>query len=226
MSSGLTYRPDWPAIQRQFRVYIASYHAGAPDPTCRDQLFSSIYRAVEYLSAVRYRQYAGHGTKQTEFAVDGVKNLFWKKRRTFTSLITEEYRGEAPIGNFLSTVVGNALRDWFREQNRKRKLDLQLSDDLFRELCEIGIADVPAASMHLAWGIGNPTSGPDEQVELGELRDSLDILSEQDRQLLDLHYFQGMSSAEIAALTGMNHSTVRTRISRAVDAVRVAMTNK
>jgi RNA polymerase sigma factor (sigma-70 family) len=248
--SSQTSRPDWLVIQNQFREYIAAYQAGDLKPDCRDRLFSSIYHAVEYLSIVRYRQYAGHGTMQTALALDGVQNLFWKidrenspepgfdrpagqpadadqgelrrakRQRTFTSLVTEEYRDEAPLGNFLSKVVGNALRDWFREQNRNRKLNLQLNDDMFKEIFEIGISDIPATSMHLAWGVGSHPPSPEEQTEINELKKIIATLCERDQQLIDLYYFQQMTTAEISELTGVNQSTLRTQISRALQAVR------
>ena len=251
----LKNRPDWLDMQRQFHDYIAAHEAGAVDPACRDRLFSSIYQAVEYLSIAHYRQYAGYGTKQTEYALDGVQNRVWKieyadsagpndgaqqeyadrpdqpgqrcskKKRTFTSLVTEEYRAQAPIGNFLSLVVANALRDWFREQNRHQKLNLQLSATLYREIVEIGCADVPATSLHLAWGMGSHPRSPEEQIEISELQRSMAMLSQKEQQLLDLYYFQGLSAAEIASLTGANQSTLRTQISRATQAVRDVMSS-
>jgi RNA polymerase sigma factor (sigma-70 family) len=251
-------QPDWLDIQSQFREYIAAYHAGEPTPECRDRLFSSIYQAVEYLSIVRYRQYAGHGTKQTELALDGVRNLFWKvdqkkpsdtssatpacpipaaevgairigknatKQRTFTSLLTEEYRQVAPLGNFLSTVVGNALRDWFREQNRNNKLNLQLDDAMFKEIFEIGVSEIPATSMHLEWGLGCHPRSPEAQIEANALREIVATLDERDRKLIDLYYFQEMSSAEISELTCTNQSTVRTQLSRAIQTMRDVLSN-
>lgn len=252
MSASIS-RPDWPEIQRQFQEYVAAYRMGNAEPACRDSLFSSIYQAVEYLSATRYRRYAGYGTNQTDFAVDAVKNAFWKiekddgrnarhkestcevaeiphnnsagnrRPRTFTSLVTEEYKGEVPIEHFLSVVVGNALRDWFRAQNRIRNLNLTLSDDLLRELFEVGIAEIPATSAHLAWGIGTSPAVPDEQIQSNELHRILNTLDEQDRRILELYYFQGMSSQEISRHLNINCSTVRTRISRAVQAIRALL---
>lgn len=253
--SGVKNRPDWAEIQNLFHEYIDAYQAGNARPDCRDALFSAIYQAVEYLSILRYRQYAGRGTRQTELALDGVQNRIWKidweesppdahaplppaqradghqekmqrtqhAQRTFTSLLTEEYRNEAPLGNFLSTVVGNALRDWFREQNRNRKLDLQLHDDLFKEIFEIGISDVPAASMHLAWGVGSHPVSMEEQIEAHELKRDIARLCKRDQQLLELYYFQEMSSAEISEMTGVNQSTVRTQISRAIQSMRAVL---
>ena len=260
--SDIKNRPDWSDIQQQFREYIAAYHAGDITPPCRDRLFSSIYQAVEYLSIVRYRHYAGYGTRQTDLALDGVQNRFWKidrevapksvnaskhvmglsdqpgkpdafkevvqrdddaakiGRRTFTSLVTEEYRDEAPLAHFLSTVVGNALRDWFREQNRHKKLDLQLSEDMFKEIIEIGISDVPATSLHLAWGVGNRPSNMDDDIEIHEIKKSITRLCARDQQMLELYYFQEMSAADIAEMTGIKQSTVRTQISRATQALR------
>lgn len=252
-------KPNWLDIQSQFREYIAAYQAGEPTPECRDRLFSSIYQAVEYLSIVRYRQYAGHGTRQTEFALDGVRNLFWKidrktppdtddaspkfpipaaeegairsgnngtRQRTFTSLLTEEYRQEAPLGNFLSTVVGNALRDWFREQNRNNKLNLQLDDATFKEIFEIGVSEIPATSMHLEWGLGSHTLSPEAQMEANALREVVATLDQREQKLIELYYFQDMSSAEISELTGLNQSTVRTQLSRAIQTMRGVLSNK
>ena len=241
--SGTSNRPDWNAIEQQFREYIADYRSGNVKPDCRDTLFTAIYQAVEYLSIVRYRHYAGRGTRQTDLALDGIQNRFWKidaddtalenpdpsalhtyrqvkKQRTFTTLVTQEYREEAPLGNFLSTVVGNALRDWFREQNRHNKLNLQLHDDLFKQLFEIGISEIPASSMHLAWGVGAQPQNAEERLEMQELKKGIATLCLRDRLLLDLYYFQDLSYAEISQQTGVCESTLRTRISRAIETMR------
>lgn len=48
-----------------------------------------------------------------------------------------------------------------------------------------------------------------------ELADALAALSGDDRALIQLHYFEGFKTDEIAAMLGRKHATVRTQLMRA-----------
>ena len=56
-----------------------------------------------------------------------------------------------------------------------------------------------------------PTPGPEVREELEELFS----LPPKDRAVLHLHYYEGYSTQEVAALTGERPGTVRSRLSRA-----------
>lgn len=67
-----------------------------------------------------------------------------------------------------------------------------------------------------------PAPGPEEQQELEELL----TLSPRDRALIHLYYYEGYSTAEIAALTGQREGTVRSRLSRARAQLRTLLCEK
>lgn len=67
-----------------------------------------------------------------------------------------------------------------------------------------------------------PAAGPEERQELEELM----ALPPKDRLVLHLFYYEGLSAAEIAALTGLTQGSVRSRLCRAREKLRVLMTEK
>ena len=61
-----------------------------------------------------------------------------------------------------------------------------------------------------------PTPGPEEREEVEELFS----LPPEDRTVIHLFYFEGCSTQEIAAITGMRSGTVRSRLSRGRERLR------
>ena len=61
-----------------------------------------------------------------------------------------------------------------------------------------------------------PTPGPEEREEVEELFS----LPPEDRTVIHLFYFEGCSTQEIAAITGMRPGTVRSRLSRGRERLR------
>ena len=64
-----------------------------------------------------------------------------------------------------------------------------------------------------------PAPAPEERRELEELLS----LPAEDRALIHLHYYEGYSTAEIAAALGKREGTVRSRLSRARAKLRVLL---
>ena len=64
-----------------------------------------------------------------------------------------------------------------------------------------------------------PAPGPEERQELEELL----ALPAEDRALIHLYYYEGYSTAEIAAMLGRREGTVRSRLSRARAKLRVLL---
>ncbi|MEV0591207.1 RNA polymerase sigma factor [Nonomuraea cavernae] len=56
---------------------------------------------------------------------------------------------------------------------------------------------------------------PPLHIEALDVRDVLDRLPERHRRLLTLVYLEGFSMVEVAAMTGRNHSTIKTAVWRA-----------
>jgi len=64
-----------------------------------------------------------------------------------------------------------------------------------------------------------PAAGPEERLELEEVF----ALPPRERAAVHLYYYEGYRTAEIAAITGEPEGTVRSRLSRARKALRIAL---
>jgi RNA polymerase sigma factor (sigma-70 family) len=60
-----------------------------------------------------------------------------------------------------------------------------------------------------------PSEAPPLDPAVGRVHDALDHLSERARRLLTLHYFDGFSLAEIAAMSGSTSNAVKAAMNRA-----------
>jgi RNA polymerase sigma factor (sigma-70 family) len=73
----------------------------------------------------------------------------------------------------------------------------------------------------------NHQTGPDEHVEISERRSqvvaALEQIPPEQRQVLELSYYQGLSHGEIAAQTGIALGTVKTRIRLGLEKLRTAL---
>ena len=66
-------------------------------------------------------------------------------------------------------------------------------------------------------------SQPDKELEAGELRHALISLSDQQRDVLQLAYFEGLSSSEMATRLSVPLGTVKSRMAGALRALRGLM---
>lgn len=150
-----------------------------------------------------------------------------KKRRTFTSLVTQEYREEATLHTWLSRVVKNALWDCFRQQNRIHGKTLEMDQSLYEKIIEIGLSDDLAESIDLDLGAGSRPRSPEDLTELNQSKAMVAKMMAdappRDQKILDQLYFQDLSYAEISESTGVADSTLRTRAERALARMRDTM---
>ena len=123
---------------------------------------------------------------------------------------------DALVGDTVSRVCErlDQLRDdgkvvpWARRMLVRRFLD-QRRWSLRRPQCSIEGIDVPTA-------LGTT-------AELLDLRRAVTTLARQERALLVLHYWQGLSLAECALELGIPEGTAKSRMSRALARLRVAL---
>ena len=66
----------------------------------------------------------------------------------------------------------------------------------------------------------NAESSSESEIRTIELQQALDILSEENRQIVLLSVIAGLNSKDIAELTGLKDSTVRSRLSRSLAQMR------
>lgn len=126
---------------------------------------------------------------------DVVADLFMTAMR---SLPRYRYRG-IPLRAWLYAIATRACNQWVRRRRRHRLV--ALSDDVV----ERGVTD--AASSNAA---------PDSEF----LRRALLGLSVKNQTVLALYYLKGLSVEEVGTVTGWRIGTVKSRLSRAREALR------
>lgn len=89
------------------------------------------------------------------------------------------------------------------------------------------VADQSQAADELSTGGGGGEPGPEQALQQGErsllLRKGLAALSPQDRAILHLHYWQGLSVAELSESVAAEASAVKVRLFRARSRLREAL---
>ncbi|MDF1657980.1 MAG: sigma-70 family RNA polymerase sigma factor [Verrucomicrobiales bacterium] len=86
------------------------------------------------------------------------------------------------------TIVSNKSRDWIRRRTKERTLPA---------LCATNPASIPE-------------TGRDHPRD--RIRDALSFLEEVDRELLRLHYYEGLTLIEIGAIENIPEGTVKSRL--------------
>ena len=136
-------------------------------------------------------------------AEDVVEDVFWQAWRQASRF--DPARGGA--GTWLLTMARSRALDRLRSMRRSRD--------------EAGIDDlVESGSEQLASHESNPL----EDVERGErsriVREALQTLPAEQRESLELAYFEGLSQSEIAERTSLPLGTVKTRMRLALQKLR------
>jgi len=120
------------------------------------------------------------------------------------------FRNEAQVSTFLYRIVVNVVNDEFRRRQRAR-----LGSSI-EEGAEGG-----------GFELKHPAPGPAEIVEQNELQKAVDAallrLNARDRAILTLHYQEGRSYEEIAAILDEPLGTVKTHLYRARERLKVMM---
>lgn len=123
------------------------------------------------------------------------------------------FRGEAGFSTWLYRLASNACIDFLRREKRRRSLSMTVCLD--DETCERQ-AELP-----------DQRSTPEQHLERQELRrairDGLQRLSEEHRQVLVMREVSGLSYAEIGQVLELEPGTVKSRIARARLALRKAL---
>ena len=123
------------------------------------------------------------------------------------------FRGESSFATWLYRLASNACIDFLRREKRRRSLSMTVCLD--DETCERQ-AELP-----------DQRSTPEQHLERQELRrairDGLQRLSEEHRQVLVMREVSGLSYAEIGQVLELEPGTVKSRIARARLALRKAL---
>jgi len=116
------------------------------------------------------------------------------------------FRGDAQVTTFLYRIIVNVVNDEF-SRRKKARLGSPIED-------QEGVLEHPAPS-------------PAEVLEQSQIQAAVDAallkLDTRDRAILTLHYQEGRSYEEIAAILGSPMGTVKTQLYRARERLKVMM---
>jgi RNA polymerase sigma-70 factor (ECF subfamily) len=119
------------------------------------------------------------------------------------------FRAGAPFRPWLLTIVANEARNRRRSAGRRAALTLRAPDP------SGGEAD-----------IGSPEALVLERERRASLLDAVEGLPAPDREVISYRYLLQLTEAETAAALGIPVGTVKSRLSRALDRLRVAVTTQ
>ena len=141
-----------------------------------------------------------------EDAADVSQETFLKAWRSIAS-----FRGDCSLSTWLCRIALNCCCDHARAAKRHRVLSLTVQED--EE--ESKVLDIPDTDV---------TAMPEEeltrQAEIAAVREAIDSLPEDMRQIITLRDINDLSYAEIADVLGLEMGTVKSRINRARHAIK------
>ncbi len=111
-----------------------------------------------------------------------------------------------------------SVRAWLLMRMRSRALDRRKAA-VFSRRADLPAPDSIAAALGDAHGGEDPALGPDRQA----VRRALAQLPAEQRQVLELGYFEGLSSSEIAERVSAPIGTVKSRVAAALIKLRAAV---
>lgn len=150
-------------------------------------------------------------TKNPEDAQELAQDAFV---RAFTSI--GKFRGDSSFSTWLYRITINVCTDFLRKRNKAILISM-----------EQGAA---SSEYEQAIQIAEESPGPDELVEKSQLKhmvkDAMDSLSDEHRQVLILRDMMDMSYKEIANTLNVNEGTIKSRISRARSGLKKIITQR
>lgn len=155
----------------------------------------------------RAARIAFHYLRDAADADEAVQDAFIK---AYTHLGT--FREELPFEVWFTRILINGCLDRIKARRRRERWIARPTID------QDGVERDPAE--HL------PARGPSPEAQLlheerrRRLRGALDELPERQRLVFVLSHFEGRTSREVSALTGLNESTVRVHLFRAIRRLR------
>lgn len=175
-----------------------------------DQDLMRIVQAGDYNPASEiYDRYSGRiynfafrFLKNAEAAEDATQEVFVKMLKH-----ANQFHGDAKLSTWLYSITANWCRDYLRKADNKAKD----TDDV--------LVTLPAPS----------DNAPDRTLEQREneqrVRKALGALTPEQREAILLSRYQGLSYAEIAQISGCSEGAVKTRVFRAMETLKKALTS-
>lgn len=153
--------------------------------------------------STRIYNFAYRFLRNSEAAEDATQEVFVKMLKH-----ANQFHGDAKLSTWLFSITANWCRDYLRKSDNKAK-----------EAEEVLIS-LPAPS-ELA---------PDRNLERREdeqrVQRALGALTHEQREAILLSRYQGLSYAEIAQISGCSEGAVKTRVFRAMETLKKALTGE
>ncbi len=149
----------------------------------------------------RIYNFAYRFLRNAEAAEDAVQEVFVKMLKH-----ASQFHGDAKLSTWLFSITANWCRDYLRKSDNKAK-----------EAEEV-LMSIPAPA-ELA---------PDRNLERRQneerVQRALGVLTPEQREAILLSRYQGLSYAEIAQISGCSEGAVKTRVFRAMETLKKALT--
>ncbi|HYM59455.1 MAG TPA: RNA polymerase sigma factor [Thermoanaerobaculia bacterium] len=150
--------------------------------------------------SARIYNFAFRFLKNSEAAEDATQEVFVKMLKH-----ANQFHGDAKLSTWLFSITANWCRDYLRKADNKTK-----------ETEEVLIS-LPASS----------EERPDRRLETREnelrIQKALQVLTPEQREAILLSRYQGLSYAEIAQIAGCSEGAVKTRVFRAMETLKKAL---
>src|SRR6266516_1376300 len=149
----------------------------------------------------RIYNFAYRFLKNSEAAKDAMQEVFVKMLK-----YANQFHGDAKLSTWLFSITANWCRDYLRKADNKAKD----SDDV--------LVTLPAPA----------ELSPERNLERREneqrIQKALSALTPEQREAILLSRYQGLSYAEIAQISGCSEGAVKTRVFRAMETLKKALT--
>jgi RNA polymerase sigma-70 factor (ECF subfamily) len=139
--------------------------------------------------------------RNSEAAEDATQEVFVKMLKH-----ANQFNGEAKLSTWLFSIAANWCRDYLRKGDNKPKD----SDDV--------LVTLPAAASE------SPHHRLEQRENQVRIQKALEMLTPDQREAILLSRYQGLSYAEIAQISGCSEGAVKTRVFRAMETLKKALT--
>ncbi|MBR0400528.1 MAG: RNA polymerase sigma factor [Mogibacterium sp.] len=159
----------------------------------------------------RYALYKLRDPHMAEDAVSETVLAAWKG--------IEKLKSETAFGTWIYRILSNRCNTMLADEIQQRSN----LENIYRETIAANASvTISSGAGHSIAGSGmSDSTGRNEDPALSiELRQALDMLSDENRQIVLLSVVADLNSTEIAEITGLNANTVRSRLARSLAQMR------
>src|SRR6266516_802630 len=151
----------------------------------------------------RIYNFAYRFLRNSEAAEDATQEVFVKMLKH-----ANQFHGDEKLSTWLFSITANWCRDYLRKSDNKAK---EAEDVLYT---------IPASSEHA------PDRNLERRQDEQRIQKALLALTPEQREAILLSRYQGLSYAEIAQISGCSEGAVKTRVFRAMETLKRALTGE